>query len=145
MGSAVLGDAIGAIRDWSITKGKKGKAPAALQTNGSNGFGSLAFGDSEQQKRLPKAAYQALRKTIAHGESLDPSVADAVAKSLKDWAVEHGATHYTHWFQPLTGITAEKHDSFLNPTTDGRAVAEFSGKELVKGEPDASSFPSSGL
>jgi len=145
MGSAVLGDAIGAIRDWSITKGKKGKAPEALPSNGSNGFGSLAFGDAEQQKRLPKAAYQALRKTIAHGESLDPSVADAVAKAVKDWAVEHGATHYTHWFQPLTGITAEKHDSFLNPTADGRAVAEFSGKELVKGEPDASSFPSGGL
>src|SRR6478672_12779008 len=145
MGSVVLGEAIGAIRDWSITKGKKGKAPAALPTNGSNGFGSLAFGDSEQQKRLPKAAYQALRKTIAHGESLDPSVADAVAKAVKDWAVEHGATHYTHWFQPLTGITAEKHDSFLNPTADGKAVAEFSGKELVKGEPDASSFPSGGL
>ncbi len=145
MGSAVLGEAIGAIRDWSMTKGKKGKAPASLPTNGSNGFGSLVFGDSEQQKRLPKAAYQALRKTIAHGESLDPSVADAVAKAVKDWAVEHGATHYTHWFQPLTGITAEKHDSFLNPTADGKAVAEFSGKELVKGEPDASSFPSGGL
>src|SRR5262245_12841674 len=145
MGSAVLGDAIGAIRDWSITKGKKRKSPAALPANGGNGFGSLAFGDSEQQKRLPKAAYQALRKTIAHGESLDPSVADAVAKAVKDWAVEHGATHYTHWFQPLTGITAEKHDSFLNPTSDGKAVAEFSGKELVKGEPDASSFPSGGL
>src|SRR5262245_38809672 len=145
MGSAVLGDAIGAIRDWSITKGKKRKSPAALPANGGNGFGSLAFGDSEQQKRLPKAAYQALRKTIAHGESLDPSVADAVAKAVKDWAVEHGATHYTHWFQPLTGITAEKHDSFLNPTADGKAVAEFSGKELVKGEPDASSFPSGGL
>ena len=104
MGSAVLGEAIGAIRDWSMTKGKKGKAPASLPTNGSNGFGSLVFGDSEQQKRLPKAAYQALRKTIAQGESLDPSIADAVAKAVKDWAVEHGATHYTHWFQPLTGL-----------------------------------------
>src|SRR5262245_21364883 len=145
MGSAVLGEAIGAIRDWSITKGKKGKAPAALPSNGSNGFGSLAFGDAEQQKRLPKAAYQALRKTIAHGESLDPSVADAVAKAVKDWAIEHGATHYTHWFQPLTGITAEKHDSFLSPSTDGRAVAEFGGKELIQGEPDASSFPSGGM
>ena len=113
MGSAVLGDAIGAIRDWSMAKGKKGKTPASLNQTAGNGFGSLAFGDSEQQKRLPKAAYQALRKTIAHGESLDPSIADAVAKAVKDWAVEHGATHYTHWFQPLTGITAEKHDSFL--------------------------------
>src|SRR5215207_7962145 len=109
------------------------------------GFGSLVFGDAEQQKRLPKAAYQALRKTIAQGEPLDASVADAVAGAVKDWAVEHGASHYTHWFQPLTGITAEKHDSFLNPTPDGRAVAEFSGKELVRGEPDASSFPSGGL
>src|SRR4029453_6464363 len=123
------------------SRDRKGPAgpPAAVD------FGSLVFGDSEQQKRLPKAAYQALRKTITHGESLDPSVADAVAKAVKDWAVEHGATHYTHWFQPLTGITAEKHDSFLNPTADGKAVAEFSGKELVKGEPDASSFPSGGL
>jgi glutamine synthetase len=110
-----------------------------------NGFGSLVFGDVEQQKRMPKGMYQGLRKTIAHGEALDHAVADAVAKAVKDWAVEQGATHYTHWFQPLTGITAEKHDSFLNPTADGRAVAEFSGKELIKGEPDASSFPSGGL
>src|SRR5262249_4677704 len=115
MGSAVLGEAIGAIRDWSITKGKKGKAPAALPSNGSNGFGSPSFGDAEHWKRLPKAGYKALRRPIAHGESLAPSVADAVAKAVKDWAVEHGATHYTHWFQPLPGITAEKHDSFLNP------------------------------
>jgi glutamine synthetase len=110
-----------------------------------NGFGSLVFGEVEQQKRLPKNAFQGLRKTVTHGEPLDGSVADAVAKAVKDWAVEHGATHYTHWFQPLTGITAEKHDSFLNPTPDGKAVAEFSGKELVRGEPDASSFPSGGL
>ncbi len=111
----------------------------------SDEFGSLVFGDAEQQKRLPRAAYQALRKTSAEGAPLDASVADAVAKAVKEWAVEHGATHYTHWFQPLTGITAEKHDSFLNPTSDGKAVAEFSGKELIKGEPDASSFPSGGL
>jgi glutamine synthetase len=143
MGSAVLGDAIGAIRDWSMTKGKKVK-PAPGEHAG-NGFGSLVFGDTEQQKRLPKAAYLALKKTVTQGESLDASVADAVARAVKDWAVEHGATHYTHWFQPLTGITAEKHDSFLNPTSDGKAVAEFSGKELIKGEPDASSFPSGGL
>ena len=103
------------------------------------------FNDATQQKRLPKAAYQALRRTITQGESLDASVADAVAAAVKDWAVEHGATHYTHWFQPLTGITAEKHDSFLTPTADGKAVAEFSGKELVSGEPDASSFPSGGM
>jgi len=108
-------------------------------------FGSLVFGDTEQQKRLPKLLYQGLRKTINRGEALDLAVADAVARAVKDWAVEHGATHYTHWFQPLTGITAEKHDSFLNPTSDGKAVAEFSGKELIQGEPDASSFPSGGL
>src|ERR1044072_5729476 len=108
-------------------------------------FGSLVFGETEQQKRLSKAVFGAMRKTVAQGDSLDDSAADAVAKAVKDWAVEHGATHYTHWFQPLTGITAEKHDSFLNPTADGKAVAEFSGKELVKGEPDASSFPSGGL
>ncbi|MDR1989148.1 MAG: glutamine synthetase III, partial [Acidobacteriaceae bacterium] len=109
------------------------------------GFGSLVFSDGEQQKRLPKPAYAALRKTITQGEALDPSVADAVARAVKDWAIEHGATHYTHWFQPLTGITAEKHDSFLTPSGDGKAVADFSGKELVRGESDASSFPSGGL
>src|SRR5213083_557219 len=140
MGSAVLTEAISAIRDWSVTEAKEGRAPRATEA-----FGSLVFNDQVQQQRLPTPVYHALRRTITHGESLDPSVADAVASAVKDWAVEHGATHYTHWFQPLTGITAEKHDSFLNPTADGKAVAEFSGKELVKGEPDASSFPSGGL
>jgi glutamine synthetase len=108
-------------------------------------FGSLTFNEETQRARLPKDVFRALRRSIAHGESLDPSIADIVASALKDWAVEHGATHYTHWFQPMTGITAEKHDAFLNPTPDGRAVAEFSGKELAKGEPDASSFPSGGM
>jgi glutamine synthetase len=89
--------------------------------------------------------YRALRQAVAHGEPIDATVADTIASALKDWAVEHGATHYTHWFQPMTGITAEKHDSFLSPTSDGRAVAEFGGKELIKGEPDASSFPSGGM
>ena len=140
MGSAVMVEAIHAIRDFSVTKGKEPAEPRS-----GNVFGSLVFNDSEQEKRLPKAAYHALRRTITHGESLDASVADAVASALKDWAVEHGATHYTHWFQPLTGITAEKHDSFLVPTANGKAVAEFSGKELVQGEPDASSFPSGGM
>src|SRR5262245_4367617 len=140
MGSAVLGEAISAIRDWSVTKDKNGSAPGKSET-----FGSLVFNDAVQEKRLPKAAYQALRRTIAHGEPLDASVADAVASAVKDWAVEHGATHYTHWFQPLTGITAEKHDSFLNPTPEGGALAEFGGKELIQGEPDASSFPSGGM
>jgi len=140
MGSAVLAEAIQTIRDFSMSKGQE---PNAARVG--DGFGSLVFNDTVQQKRLPTPAYHALRRTITHGESLDPSVADAVASALKEWAVEHGATHYTHWFQPLTGITAEKHDSFLNPTGDGKAVAEFSGKELVQGEPDASSFPSGGM
>ncbi|MGE3175972.1 MAG: glutamine synthetase III [Vicinamibacterales bacterium] len=139
MGSAVLGKAISAIRDWSVTEEKSAASGAAAT------FGSLVFGEAVQEKRLPKSVYQALRRTITHGEPLDSSVADAVAAAVKDWAVEHGATHYTHWFQPLTGITAEKHDSFLNPTANGKAVAEFSGKELIKGEPDASSFPSGGM
>jgi glutamine synthetase len=140
MGSAVLGEAITAIRDWSVTEAKEPRAPRVTEA-----FGSLVFNDAVQQQRLPKPVYHALRRTITHGESLDPSVADAIAGAMKDWAVEHGATHYTHWFQPLTGITAEKHDSFLVPTSDGKAVAEFSGKELIKGEPDASSFPSGGM
>ena len=103
------------------------------------------FSDEVQRARLPKQVYKALRRTITQGEPLDPSVADAVASAMKDWALEHGATHYTHWFQPLTGITAEKHDSFLSPTPEGGAIAEFSGKELIQGEPDASSFPSGGM
>ena len=140
MGSAVLGEAIGAIREWSIKEGKEPRTSRPAEA-----FGSLVFNDEMQQARLPKSAYQALRRTITQGEPLDASVADAVASAVKDWAVEHGATHYTHWFQPLTGITAEKHDSFLNPSGNGRAVQEFSGKELIKGEPDASSFPSGGM
>jgi glutamine synthetase len=140
MGSVVLGEAISAIREWSMTEDK---APSQLAAT--EAFGSLVFSDALQEKRLPKAAYDALRRTITRGEGLDPSVADAVAAAVKDWAVEHGATHYTHWFLPLTGITAEKHDSFLNPTANGKAVAEFSGKELIRGEPDASSFPSGGM
>src|SRR6266496_2279602 len=140
MGSAILGDAISAIRDWSVTEAKEPRGPRATEA-----FGSLVFNDEVQQTRLPKPVYHALRRTMTHGEPLDISVADAVAAAMKDWAVEHGATHYTHWFQPLTGITAEKHDSFLNPSGDGKAVAEFSGKELIKGEPDASSFPSGGM
>ena len=140
MGSSVLGEAISSIRDWSVTEAKEPRAPRATEA-----FGSLVFHDEVQQTRLPKPVYHALRRTMTHGEPLDGSVADAVASAMKEWAVEHGATHYTHWFQPLTGITAEKHDSFLSPTGDGKAVAEFSGKELVRGEPDASSFPSGGM
>ena len=141
MGSAVLGDAISAIRDWSVKSGTRSAGgPHATET-----FGSLVFNDGTQQARLPKAVYQALRRTITHGDPLDAAGADAVAKAMKEWAVEHGASHYTHWFQPLTGITAEKHDSFLSPNGNGKAVNEFSGKELIKGEPDASSFPSGGM
>src|SRR5215467_2030131 len=140
MGSAVLGEAISAIRDWSVTEAKQSSGPHAQET-----FGSLVFNDQVQKDRLPSSAYQALRRTVTRGEPLDLSVADAVASAMKDWAVEHGATHYTHWFQPLTGITAEKHDSFLSPSSDGSAIAECRGKELIKGEPDASSFPSGGM
>src|SRR5262244_1065738 len=140
MGSRVLGDAIGSIRNWSVTEAKEPRTPRVTEA-----FGSLVFNDEVQQARLPKAVYHALRRTASHGDPLDLSVADAVAKAMKEWAIEHGATHYTHWFQPMTGITAEKHDSFLSPGSDGRAVAESSGKELVRGEPDASSFPSGGM
>jgi len=98
-----------------------------------------------RQQRLPKDIYKALHKTITDGTPLDPQVANVVANAMKDWAVERGVTHYTHWFQPLTGITAEKHDSFISPKDGGKIILEFSGKELVRGEPDASSFPSGGL
>ena len=108
-------------------------------------FASNVFSDAVMKERLPKATYKALKKTIEKGTSLEPDVADVVAAAMKDWAVEKGATHFTHWFQPMTGITAEKHDSFINPTSDGKVILEFSGKELIKGEPDASSFPSGGL
>lgn len=108
-------------------------------------FGSLVFNDALMRERLPKETYRALRKTMQDGKSLDPNVANVVANAMKDWAIEKGATHYTHWFQPMTGITAEKHDSFISPDADGHVIMEFSGKELVKGEPDASSFPSGGL
>ncbi len=108
-------------------------------------FGSDVFNEATMIERLPKKTYAALKKTLENGEDLDPAVAEVVANAMKDWAIERGATHYTHWFQPLTGITAEKHDSFISPTADGKIIMEFSGKELIKGEPDASSFPSGGL
>jgi glutamine synthetase len=142
MGSASSGDAIRRINDWGAAT--RAAAPASSR-KATDDFGSLTFNEEVQRARLPKDVFRALRRSIALGESIDASVADIIASALKDWAVEHGATHYTHWFQPMTGITAEKHDSFLTPTPDGRAVAEFSGKELVKGEPDASSFPSGGM
>ncbi len=108
-------------------------------------FGSMVFNDAAMQARLPKDTYKALKKTIAHGARLDRDMAHVVANAMKDWAIEKGATHFTHWFQPMTGITAEKHDSFISPAGDGKVIMEFSGKELVRGEPDASSFPSGGL
>jgi glutamine synthetase len=108
-------------------------------------FGSMVFNDSVMKERLPSATYAALKKTIQDGTSIDPNVADTVAQAMKDWAVENGATHFTHWFQPMTGITAEKHDAFLSPQKDGTAIMKFSGHSLIQGESDASSFPSGGL
>src|SRR5262252_7988469 len=142
MGSASSSDAIRSIHDFGMAP-RQATAPSPRKP--ADEFGSLTFNEEVQRARLPKDVFRALRSSVAHGDAIDPSVADIIAAALKDWAVEHGATHYTHWFQPMTGITAEKHDAFINPTPDGRAVAEFSGKELVKGEPDASSFPSGGM
>jgi glutamine synthetase len=140
MASASASERVPSISTWTA-----GHKTATASRKATEEFGSLTFNDEAQRARLPKDVYRALRRAVAQGEPIDPVVADIVASALKDWAVEHGATHYTHWFQPLTGITAEKHDSFLSPTADGRAVAEFGGKELIKGEPDASSFPSGGM
>ena len=111
----------------------------------SDTFGSMVFDDRVMKATLSAKVYASLRHTIDEGATLDIGVANAVAAAMKDWAVSKGATHFTHWFQPLTGITAEKHDSFITPSPDGGVIMEFSGKELIKGEPDASSFPSGGL
>ena len=108
-------------------------------------FGSLVFNDETMRNRLPKDVYKALKKTVAEGKDLDLNVANSVANAMKAWAIEHGCTHYTHWFQPMTGITAEKHEAFISPIDGGKVLLEFSGKELIKGEPDASSFPSGGI
>ena len=108
-------------------------------------YGSMVFNDSEMKARLPKDTYKAMKACIAEDRALDTNIANVVAKAMKEWAIEKGATHYTHWFQPMTGITAEKHDSFISPEGDDKVIMEFSGKELIKGEPDASSFPSGGL
>ncbi|MEG0570295.1 MAG: glutamine synthetase III, partial [Oscillospiraceae bacterium] len=110
-----------------------------------NTFGSKVFNDKVLRAKLPEDTYKSLRSSIDIGLSLDPKIADIVAKAMKDWAIQQGATHYTHWFQPMTNITAGKHDSFICPQKDGTVILEFSGKELIKGEPDASSFPSGGL
>jgi glutamine synthetase len=141
MGSAASREAVKAICDW----GMNAPRPTDTPSRATETFGSLVFSDAIQKARLPREVYKSLRRTITRGEALDDSVADAIATAMKDWAVEHGATHYTHWFQPLTGITAEKHDSFLVPTSDGKAIAQFNGRELIQGEPDASSFPSGGM
>lgn len=141
MGSAALGEAIKGIRDWTMNEGRVKGTPAKVQ----DVFGALVFNEKVQQARLPKVVYRSLRDTVTKGKPMDSSTADAVASALKDWAIEHGASHFTHWFQPMTGITAEKHDSFYSPTGDGLSMAAFSGKELVIGEPDASSFPSGGM
>ena len=141
MGSAALGEAIKGIRNWAMDDGRTAQA----FTKVADVYASRVFNDKVQQARLPKHIYTALRDTMTRGTALDNATADAVANALKDWAIENGATHFTHWFQPLTGITAEKHDAFYGPTADGKSIAEFRGKELVRGEPDASSFPSGGM
>ncbi len=130
----------------SVTAWKSNGSRVPARENGiGEEFGVNVFSDKLMKEKLPDKVYKALRDTIKKGAPLDPSVADAVAEAMKEWAIAKGATHYTHWFQPMTGLTAEKHDSFLTPTEDGTAIAEFSGKELVRGEPDASSFPSGGI
>jgi glutamine synthetase len=128
---------------WSANGDALGTQDLTVQNN--QVFGANVFSPSEQRKRLPKHVFAQLRATLSRGEELDTSLADMVAQAMKEWALEKGATHYTHWFQPLTGLTAEKHDSFYNPSGDGTAIADFSGKELIQGEPDASSFPTGGI
>jgi glutamine synthetase len=128
---------------WSTDGGALGSPD--LTEAGNQVFGANVFSTAVQRQRLPKHVFKALNTAVSKGEALDTSLADAVAQAMKGWALERGATHYTHWFQPLTGMTAEKHDSFYGPTGDGTAIAEFSGKELIQGEPDASSFPTGGI
>ncbi len=128
---------------WSTNGGALGSPD--LTVAGNQVFGSNVFSTAVQRQRLPKHVFKALSGAVARGEALETSLADSVAQAMKGWALERGATHYTHWFQPLTGMTAEKHDSFYGPTGDGTAIAEFSGKELIQGEPDASSFPTGGI
>ncbi|MEI7559805.1 MAG: glutamine synthetase III [Actinomycetes bacterium] len=128
---------------WSADGSELGRSD--LTAPGADVFGSKVFGPTVLKQRLPKQVHKKLLRTLENGEALDPTLADAVATAMRDWAMENGCTHYTHWFQPLTGSTAEKHDSFYGPAGDGTAIAEFSGKELIQGEPDASSFPTGGL
>jgi len=128
---------------WSPNGGTMGQSDLTQPSN--YNFGGSVFSTAVQRQRLPKAVFKRLNEALRSGQPLDPEIADAVAAAMKDWAMEKGATHFTHWFQPLTGSTAEKHDSFYSPTGDGTAMAEFSGKELIQGEPDASSFPTGGI
>jgi glutamine synthetase len=138
-------DILAAAKGWTPLNGAGTARPARTSMDVEKIFGENTFGLSEMRARLPKPVFKALLATIEQGSELDPTVTDAVALAMKEWALEKGATHFTHWFQPLTGYTAEKHDSFITPNVGGGAVIEFSGKELVQGEPDASSFPSGGL
>ncbi|MEM9187191.1 MAG: glutamine synthetase III, partial [Planctomycetota bacterium] len=146
--TAPAGGGAGSTRQTAISSAISRATPAAIEfidTHPEDVFGENVFSKSEMKKRLPKPVFKSLMKTIEAGEKLDPTVADVVASAMKDWAVEKGATHYTHIFYPLTGGTAEKHDSFMSPTGDGGTIAAFSGKELIQGEPDGSSFPSGGI
>ena len=136
-------DALAAVKASPARSNGKADKPTRIDLE--EVFGLNTFSLAQMQTRLPKSAYKALLRTLEEGTELDSGVADAVAVAMKEWALEKGATHFTHWFQPLTGLTAEKHDSFISPTGDGRAITEFGGRELVQGEPDASSFPSGGL
>ncbi len=130
----------------AVTTYRPGSAPLPFaNVSATELFGSNVFNKSVMKERLPKPVFKSLMRTIETGSHLDPSVADAVAAAMKDWAMQKGATHYSHVFYPLTGLTAEKHDSFLSPDGDGGALAEFSGKTLTQGEPDASSFPNGGI
>ncbi len=138
-------DTLAAVKSWTPATKPPGNGNSKTPMNIEEIFGENTFGLNEMKARLPKPTYKALLATIESGAELDASLADAVAIAMKEWALEKGATHFTHWFQPLTGLTAEKHDSFVTPNVGGGAVAEFSGKDLVQGEPDASSFPSGGL
>ena len=133
--------AMNAITSWPINGRRAPRQTMSIRQL----FGINVFSDEVMKTRLPENVYKAIRNTIKKGAPLDESIADVVAATMREWAMERGATHFTHWFQPMTGLTAEKHDSFLAPTETGSAVAEFSGKELVRGEPDASSFPSGGI
>ena len=138
--STIRQDAVADIHRWqdNLAKLPPAKRPQDI-------FGEDVFSERVMRERLPKTVFKAVMRTMQYGEPLDLDAANAFANAIKDWAVDRGATHYTHWFQPLTDLTAEKHDAFISPTADGKVIMEFSGAELIMGEPDASSFPSGGL